>query len=158
MVLHEDLELRKLLGRNYVFRGLPETVIATLAGLAVKRPFSAGEVLIERFGAGTDLIVLLDGTACIHAAGGGTIAEFGPGSIVGEISLVDEQPRSATVEATSAGTAAVIPITALRGAMKMDPSIGHALMTNIARVLCLRLRHMDEIIDAIGFKEGRIQD
>jgi CRP-like cAMP-binding protein len=154
MLLQEDLELRKLLARNYVFRGLPDTVIATLAGLAVKRPFASGEVLVERFGPGTDLFVLLEGTACIHASGGGTIAEFGPGSIIGEISLVDQQPRSATVEATTAGTAAVIPLSALRGAIKMDPGIGLAIMSNIAHVLCLRLRHMNEIVDAIGTTTG----
>jgi len=150
MLLHEDLELRKTLGRNYAFRGLPESVIATIAGLAMKRVFADGEVLIERFGPGTDLLVLLEGSACIHASAGGTIAEFGPGSIIGEISLVDEQPRSATVTATSAGMAAVIPISALRGAIKMDPSIGLTIMTNISKVLCLRLRHMNEIVDALG--------
>lgn len=158
MVLQEDLELRKTLGRNYAFRGLPETVITTIAGLAVKTPFKADEVLVERFGPGTDLLVLLEGTACIHATGGGTIAEFGPGSIIGEISLIDEQPRSATVVATSEGIAAVIPIEALRGAIKMDQSIGLTIMSNIAHVLCLRLRHMNEIVDAIGQTTGDDQD
>ena len=150
MVLHEDLELRKTLGRNYAFRGLPESVIATIAGLAVKQKFRQDETLVERFGPGNDLLVLLEGSACIHAANGLTIAEFGPGSIVGEISLIDEQHRSATVVATTDGLAAAIPIKALRGAINMDPSIGLTIMSNIAHVLCLRLRHMNEIVDAIG--------
>ena len=152
MVLEEDLELRKTLGRNYAFRGLPESVIATIAGLAVKTPFRKGEVLIERFGQGTDLFVLLEGCASIRTSIGDTIAEFGPGSIVGEISLVDEQPRSATVEATSSGIAAMIPIQGIRGVIEMDPAVGLTIMTNIARILCRRLRHMDELVDAVGCK------
>ena len=153
-LLQEDLELRKTLGRNYAFRGLPESVIATMAGLAVKRPFQTEDVLIERFGPGTDLLVILDGAACIHSPKGEVMADFGPGSIVGEISLVDEQPRSATVIATTNGTAASIPIDALRGAIRMDPGVGLVIMTNIARILCLRLRHMDDFVDAIGCKEA----
>ena len=153
MLLQEDLELRKTLGRNYAFRGLPETVITTIAGLAVKREFGKGERLVERFGAGSDLLVLLEGRACIHAPNGATIADFGPGSIIGEITLVDEQPRSATVTATTAGVAAAIPIPALRGAISMDPAVGLTIMTNIARILCLRLRHMDDFVDAIGMRE-----
>jgi len=150
MVLHEDLELRKTLGRNYAFRGLPESVIATIAGLAIKEPFKMGDTLVKRFGPGNDLLVLLEGDACIDSANGMTIAEFGPGSIVGEISLIDQQHRSATVVATSDGWVAKIPIDVLRGAIEMEPSIGLTIMTNIAHVLCLRLRHMNEIVDAIG--------
>jgi CRP/FNR family cyclic AMP-dependent transcriptional regulator len=154
MLLREDLELRKTLGRNYAFRGLPDTVISTIAGLAVKLPFEEGERLVERFGPGCDVYILLEGRACIQAPSGAKVAEFGPGSIIGEISLVDQQPRSATVTATSAGMVAVIPIAALRGAIKMDPAIGLIIMTNIAHILCLRLRHMDDFVDAIGSKEG----
>lgn len=150
MLLQEDLELRKTLGRNYAFRGLPDSVISTIAGLAVKTPFKDRDVLVERFGPATDLFVILEGAACIKSSAGKTIAEFGPGSIVGEISLIDEQSRSATVIATADGIAAVIPIEALRGAIKMDPAIGLTIMTNIAHVLCIRLRHMNEIVDAIG--------
>jgi CRP/FNR family cyclic AMP-dependent transcriptional regulator len=150
MLLQEDLGLNKALARNFVFRGLPDSLLATVAGLALKRHYVPEEVIVKRFGKGTDLIIILEGTACIHASSGDIIAEFGPGSIIGEISLVDEQPRSATVMATSPVTAAVIPIDALRGAISMDPAVGLAIMRNIAAVLCLRLRHMDDYVDAIG--------
>lgn len=150
MVLKEDLGLQKALARNYVFHGLPETVIAAIAGLAIKREYAPEEVIIKRFGKDSDLFVLLEGSACIHAAHGDVIAEFGPGSVIGEISLIDEQPRSATVLSTSRVTAAVIPMDALRGVIEMDPSIGLTMMSNIAHVLCRRLRHMNEHVDSIG--------
>lgn len=150
MVLKEDLGLHKALARNYVFKGLPEAVIATIAGLALKREYAEGEVIVKRFGKDSDLFVLLEGSACIHAANGDVIAEFGPGSVIGEISLVDSQPRSATVIATARVVAAVIPMEALRGIIDIDPSIGLAMMSNIAHVLCRRLRHLNEYVDSLG--------
>ena len=152
MVLKEDLGLQKALARNYVFHGLPDTVIAAIAGLAIKREYAPEEVIIKRFGKDSDLFVLLEGSACIHAAHGDVIAEFGPGSVIGEISLIDE-PRSATVLSTSPVTAAVIPMEALRGVIQMDPSIGLTMMSNIAHVLCRRLRHMNEHVDSIGLSQ-----
>ena len=154
MVLKEDLGLQKALARNYVFQGLPRSVIAAVAGLALQREYKPEETIVKRFGKDTDLFVLLEGTACIHASHGDVIAEFGPGSVIGEISLVDEQPRSATVMATTHVTAAVIPMDALRGVIRMDPSIGLTMMSNIAHVLCRRLRHMNEHVDSIGLSQS----
>ncbi len=154
MVLKEDLSLQKALARNYVFHGLPGSVIATISALALKRDYETHEVIVKRLGEDSDLFVLLDGTACIRATNGNVIAEFGPGSVIGEISLIDSQPRSATVVSTSKVVAAVIPMDALRGIIDINPSIGFTIMSNIAHVLCRRLRHLNEYVDSLGVSQS----
>lgn len=153
LILNESLELTKTLARNYLFRGLPEPVIKAIAGLVIEREFGPEDVIVKRFGKGTNLFVILEGAASIKGSDGEDVAQFGPGSVIGEISLVDQQTRSATVVATSEVRAAMIPIDALRGMIEMDPSVGLTMMTNIAQLLCKRLRHMNEHVDSLGLKK-----
>lgn len=149
MLLEDSLNLRATLARNYVFRGLPDRVLSVIAGLSVNHTFEPGEVIVRRFGKGTNLYVVLEGSAHIEEPAGAN-AEFGPGSVIGEISLVDGQTRSATVVAQTSVTTALIPIEALRGVIEMDASIGLTIMTNIAEVLCRRLRHMNQHVDSLA--------
>lgn len=136
-------DLARTLRYNYVFRGLSREVIAGIAALASMRSYQGGDVIVRQFEHNSDLIILLDGNARIKDLEGDTIAEFGPGSIVGEIALIDDEPRSATVTAVGTVHAAVIPSKALHDFMDMDPEVGKTIMTNIARVLCRRMRTMN---------------
>ena len=108
-VLIPDTDLAKTLRYNYVFRGLSRDVIAGIAALADMRYYRGGDVIVRQYDRNSDLIILLDGSARIKSVDEETIAEFGPGSIVGEIALIDEEPRSATVTAVGDVKAAIIP-------------------------------------------------
>ena len=114
-------DLAKTLSYNYVFRGLPRDVVAGFAAIADVRSYLGGDVLVRQFDYNSDVMILLEGQARIKSFSGETIAEFGPGSIVGEISLIDEQPRSATVVAIGNVQAAVIPAKMFRGMLDADP-------------------------------------
>lgn len=143
------VDLAKTLSYNYVFRGLSKDVVAGFASLAAIKDYRGGDVLVRQFDRNTDLFVLLEGEARIKSFAGETIAEFGPGSIIGEISLIDEQPRSATVTAVGDVKAAVIPSEVIRGMMETDPATAVVIVTNICQVLCRRLRTMNVHIDAL---------
>ncbi|MEA2553501.1 MAG: family transcriptional regulator, cyclic receptor protein [Fimbriimonadaceae bacterium] len=136
-------DLARTLRYNYIFRGLTREVVSGIAALASIRTYKGGDILVRQFERNSDLIIILEGTARIRSLDGDTIAEFGPGSIVGEIALIDDQPRSATVAAMHNVKAAIIPSKALHDYMDMDPSVGKIVMTNIARVLCRRMRSMN---------------
>ena len=142
-LLIPESDLAKTLRYNYIFRGLSRDVIAGIAALADIRGYRGGDVIVRQYDHNSDLIILLDGSARIKSVDGDTIAEFGPGSIVGEIALIDDEPRSATVTAIGDVRAAVIPSSQLHAVMDMDPEVGKVIMTNIARVLCRRMRTMN---------------
>lgn len=143
-------DLSKTLSYNYVFRGLPKEVVSGFAALAQVRDFMGGDVLVRQFDYNSDLLVILEGQARIKSFSGETLAEFGPGSIVGEISLIDEQPRSATVVAVGNVTAAVIGAEVLRGMMESDAKTAATILGNLSKVLCRRLRTMNVHVDALS--------
>lgn len=58
----------------------------------------AGSVVVDQGDPGTDCYVILDGTASVYVRGD-HVASSGPGSMVGEMALVDHRPRTATVVA-----------------------------------------------------------
>ena len=136
-------DLACVLRYNYIFRGLPSDVVAGIAALADTRNFRGGDIIVRQYEKDNSLLILLDGSARIKSIVGETIAEFGPGSIVGEMALIDDEPRSATVTAIGDVKVAIIPAKTLRAIMDMDPEVGKTIMTNIARVLCRRMRTMN---------------
>lgn len=142
------MNLPEALRSNYLFRGLKEAQQDSVINLAQERAFNGGDVMVRQFDKNSDLIVILSGEARIKTFSGETIAEVGPGSIVGEISLIDDQPRSATVVAVGPTVAAVLPSGSLRGLMAGDPTIKAQLLENIGKVLCQRLRAANIELDA----------
>ena len=66
------------------------------------RSYQAGEVLIREGAEGTALIVVTAGQVEV-SRGGRRLALLGPGATIGEMSLVDPGPRSATVMGRRSG-------------------------------------------------------
>ena len=85
--------MRKVL---YIFGLLTDGDIEWMAKNGTCRRLSDGELLIEEGGTSDSLILLLEGELQVTAKGYGAIARMGVGEIVGEVSLVDSAPPSAT--------------------------------------------------------------
>jgi len=141
------MELAKTLSYNYIFRGLPKEVVAGIAAMAVVKDYMGGDTIVRQYERPSDIYVNLDGSALIRGYRGETVAEFGPGSVLGEIALIDEQPRSANVIAKGPVRAAVIGSAVLQGMMDTDPETARTLLMNISRVLCRRLRTMNTVVE-----------
>ena len=129
------------------FRGLTEEQVTVLLDSSAERTFDGGETVVRQFDQKTDVMVVIEGRVLIKSFGGETIAELGPGSVVGEMSLVDEGPRSAT--AVSAGTSrvAVLSSDRLKGLFEADSGLKAQVMENLARILCGRLRAANVQLD-----------
>ena len=76
------------------------------------------------------------------------IAVLGKGEHFGEISLLDAEPRSATVTSKEAGSVIVIRRDALAEFTKRDPSLGGQVYARLATTLAQRLRQANNRIAA----------
>jgi CRP/FNR family transcriptional regulator len=85
-----------------VFAALAEPDLRRIAQLAVRRSFSAGDVIFREGDASDTCYVVYSGHArAIREHGDGrsiTLAHFGPGDIFGELAIFDDEKRSATME------------------------------------------------------------
>ena len=80
------------------FEGFTSEELARVADLADEVEAEAGAALMDQGRPGQECYVILDGTAGVYF-GGEHVATLEAGSMVGEMALIDHQPRSATVVA-----------------------------------------------------------
>jgi len=134
------LDLATAIKHNYLLHGLTKDQIETVASIAYVKEFNGGDTMLRQFAKDSDVMILLEGKARINTFSGDLIAEAGPGSVIGEVSLIDDKPRSATVVAMAGCKVARIPGEALHKLMVDSPEVARVLLLNVGRILCSRLR------------------
>ncbi len=93
-----DSTLLELLGNVKLFANVEPKELQRIAASFKERTFNAGDVIAEEGSSGIGFFVIESGTAkATH--GDLVIAELGAGASFGEVALIDEGPRSATVTA-----------------------------------------------------------
>jgi CRP/FNR family transcriptional regulator, cyclic AMP receptor protein len=137
-------------------RGLSEESIWKITELAERRKFQGGDAIVRQFDRTSDFIIVLAGNAQVKTFNDDLICEVGPGSIIGEISLVDEQPRSATIRSIQNSEVAIIPAEDLKALLDNNPVIASVVYKNIAQTLCARLRHSTIHLDGLMSSKGAI--
>jgi CRP/FNR family transcriptional regulator, cyclic AMP receptor protein len=90
-----------------VFSSCSERELKAVARLGAVVSVEAGHILTKQGRLGREFFVVLTGSATCHVDED-LVATFGPGDFFGEMGLVDRQPRSATVRATTAMEVLVI--------------------------------------------------
>lgn len=94
---------RELLRGSQLFSVLQLSELDQLVRIVTERRFRKGTTIIERGREGSDMLVLASGRARVTATSASgrevTIAILEPGMTFGELSLLDGEPRSATVTA-----------------------------------------------------------
>jgi CRP-like cAMP-binding protein len=81
-----------------LFRGLTDRSFEAIANLASEADYGPGDVLVRQGTPGHEFIIIVTGRAVVDHDGM-RVRELGPGDFLGEISLVDGSPRTATVTA-----------------------------------------------------------
>lgn len=104
----------------------------------------------------TDFMVLiLEGDVSVESeeasAGGGIVmSNIGPGSLIGEMGLLDGAPRSATCTAMTNLDVAVLSRGAVLELIKDNPAVAARLMSAISKRLADRLREANHHIKLLG--------
>ena len=89
---------KELLKRVPLFQGLDDKHIDTLSRTFTDRTFKAGQDITSEGGGGAGFFVIEDGEAVV-SVGGEERRTLGPGDYFGEVALIDEGSRSATITA-----------------------------------------------------------
>jgi CRP-like cAMP-binding protein len=107
--LEKDMDkgLIRFLQKTSWFGDLPSDVISSLAEKVEQHQFNKGESIIEIGSTGDSVFIIRNGWVKIvipdENNGEVVLNHLGPGEFVGELSLVDQKPRSASVIAISDG-------------------------------------------------------
>lgn len=91
----------------------------------------AGDVLMRQGTTGREVVILVEGFADVYTDGR-HVAAVGPGDIVGEMALLDDEPRSATVVASTDLVAEVSTPAEFTELLEAVPSLGSHLLTQMA--------------------------
>jgi len=83
-----------------IFAGLSDESLAHIAALAAEVSVPEGKELVREGDYSYDVLAIEEGTARV-TRGGETIADLGPGDVVGEMGVLQRDQRNATVIATS---------------------------------------------------------
>ncbi len=137
-------EISKLIGKSSLFSNLSPEVIYRLADLAQFKSFQAGEIIIEEHKPGMACYIITRGKVEVikrmQTAHPKIITQLGAGEIIGEMSLIDGLPYSATVRAVEDTDCVMLEQWDFRAQMQAYPEIALQLLP----VLSMRLRAMTE--------------
>ena len=130
-----------------LFSDLTLEQLSSIDRLMVTRHYVKGETLFTQGDVGSELFVVLDGEVRIHLDSGGeevTLARQGPNSVLGEMAVFDEQPRSASAQATQDTTVRVLRRDRLQAIVHEHPEVLLEFVKNLSQ----RVRSMNEQLQA----------
>lgn len=140
----------EVLARMRLFDGLNASELAVVEKLVFVNRAAAGDTVCREGDRSDFLCFVVRGRLDIlkaqntadgaPAAGTSVIAHLNPGDSLGEMALVDHQPRSATVRAAEDTTLVVLTRKGFEQLRRREPRAAAVLMENIARLLCDNLR------------------
>ena len=113
-----------------LFEGFSPEELSRVGELVDDVDAEAGALLTEQGKPGQEAYVIVDGTAAVEV-GGRRVATLGPGELVGEMALIDNRPRSATVKATTAMKLLALDVKSFRTLLDELPAANRAVMTKL---------------------------
>lgn len=124
----------ELLKRVPLFAGCSKGELRELALVADELDLKEGRTLVREGGPGREFFVLVDGTVRV-SRDGRKLAELGPGDWFGEIALLTNTPRTATVTASSPLRVLVITDRSFRNVVERMPTIALKVLSTISERL-----------------------
>jgi CRP-like cAMP-binding protein len=133
VALRRDAKV-ELLKKVPLFAGCSKSELRELAKSADELDVREGTVLTREGRSGREFFVLISGTARVTKSGR-KVADLGPGDWLGEIALLTDSPRTATVTATSPIDLLVITDRRFRTVVETMPSIALKVLSTVGERL-----------------------
>jgi CRP-like cAMP-binding protein/anti-anti-sigma regulatory factor len=132
------------LGQLDLLHGMEEHEVSTMRSLLRLSRFQSGEVLFRAGDSGTDLFVIVSGRASatldLGAGREVRLITFAAGTAFGELGLLDQESRSATITADGDLICYVLGRSEYVALTQMYPGVAIKLLRNVSRELSYRLR------------------
>lgn len=147
-----------LLRRVPLFSLLTMPQAEVISGAVVKRRFKRGEALVEQGQRSNTLFILLTGRARVMTADSRgrevILATLSQGDYLGEMSIIDNEPHSATVRAEVQTDVLMLGRTEFARCLTENASMSLVVMRGLVK----RLRHADRKIESLALLDvyGRV--
>jgi len=139
VALTDDQKAARLNGVP-LFAGISPESMGRLVAVAGEQAFAPGTFIVRQGQVGTGLYVIVDGSVSVIRGADDVIATLGTGDFFGELSVIDQQPRNASVQAAEPTTVLALASWDLLNLLEHDP----ALSLNMIRGLVARVRAAGE--------------
>jgi len=137
-------EMFGLVGKSQFFTEFSREDISTLAGYMEVYRAQPGEIIIRESDEGDFMVLIVDGEIDIlkksQRAEQQHMTSAGPGMTLGEMSMIDGEPRFATCMASQPTTFAVLTRDNMAKIILDHPSLGSKILVKMVTMLSLRLR------------------
>jgi CRP-like cAMP-binding protein len=144
----QALKALAILEKNPAFKHVPPEHLEEMARLGHRRLYLDGYLLMEQGEPSSSLHILVKGSCKVEREVPGRepifLAELHPGDVVGEMGVLNNEPRSATVTALEDLETLELDAAALKNIFKQDPDVLIAMM----QVVHERMKTTDELVDS----------
>jgi CRP/FNR family transcriptional regulator, cyclic AMP receptor protein len=142
------MDLKHIMRRADLFRGLNDAQLQQITTISHMEQYEKEAVIFTQGSDGDRMYIVGQGQVEVQVrdVDGTTYAAIylGEGQIFGEMALVDEGKRSASVVAVEDNTIVYgVPSREFNALCQADNAIGYLMMRNIAQDLSFKLRHRD---------------
>ncbi len=123
-------------------QGVGPDSVRRLAEQAIERHVEPGQIILEEGSAGSEMYLIADGLVeVVRGKGEGEmlLATRGPGEFVGEMGLLESEPRFATIRALESSHVVVLPEASVRRLLAEEPLV----LYRTVQMLSARLRETD---------------
>ncbi len=121
-----------------LFSGCSNKELEKVAKASDEIRMTAGTLIVDQGQTGREAFIVVEGEVEVKR-NGRRVASLGPGAIVGELSLLDHGPRTATATCETDCTLLVIDSRRFTGVLDSVPAISHKLLATLAT----RIRDLD---------------
>ena len=133
-----------VLAKVPLFAGLDVEAIEAIAGFSFQKTFQAGELIVEEGRTGNGMFIIVSGRAEVikglNTARPRTVANLGAGEPIGEMALLGEWPRTASVRAVETTECMGIDRWIFLDHLNREPKLALRLL----QILALRLANTGE--------------
>ena len=123
----------------YFFRDLKDHEIQRISELCEETEFRPGEVVVREGTPGDKFFIVLSGQVEVwksyDTGAGDLLAVHGPGHLFGEMALVDEEPRSASIVARTAGHMLSLTREQFRDVLTESPSVALSVTRSLSAMV-----------------------